>query len=368
MAMSRRSFVQTGLGACGLSLASRLALANTAASTDGWVQYDITTDIHIETGQQPTQAWVPLPLTNDTDYFKTVSIRTQAEGAKVAITSSASSQARMVHAVWPSGTPDAKLIVNAVIRTRERASPLTAAANPALQLSAQEARFWTKGTELLPVDGIVKTRSNQILAKLPKQASDIERSKAIYDWVVENTFRNPQTRGCGLGDVKTMLETGNLSGKCADLNALYVALARSAGIPARDVYGVRVADSARGYKSLGKSGDISKAQHCRAEFFAKGYGWIAVDPADVRKVILEESGGLAMTDAKVAAIRDYLFGNWEMNWMAFNYDHDIVLPGSTLGADGKIGFLMYPQGEVGKLRLDSLDPEQFRYKMSAKAV
>lgn len=368
MAMSRRSFVKAGLGASGLSLAGPLPLVHAASGNETWAQYEITTNINIETGGKATQAWVPLPLIKDTDYFKTVSIRPEAEGAKITVTATASSQARMVHAVWPDPTPEAKLTVVTVISTRERTSPLAGKANPELRLSKEEVRFWTKGTELLPVDGIVKVRANQILAKLPKNASDIARSKAIYDWVVDNTFRNPQTRGCGIGDVKTMLETGNLSGKCADLNALYVALARSAGIPARDVYGVRVADSARGYKSLGKSGDISKAQHCRAEFFAQGYGWIAVDPADVRKVILEESGGLPITDAKVIAIRDYLFGNWEMNWMAFNYDHDIVLPGSLLGADGKIGFLMYPQGEVGKLRLDALDPEQFRYRMTAKAV
>jgi hypothetical protein len=156
-----------------------------------------------------------------------------------------------------------------------------------------------------------------------------------------------------------------LGGKCADLNALFVALARSAGVPARDVYGIRVDDSARGYKSLGKSGDISKAQHCRAEFFAQGYGWVAVDPADVRKVILEEGGGLPANDPKVVAIRDYLFGNWEMNWMPYNYDHDIVLPGSTLGIAGKIGYLMYPEGEVGRLRLDALDPANFQYRITS---
>ena len=54
-----------------------------------------------------------------------------------------------------------------------------------------------------------------------------------------------------------------------------------------DIYGVRVADSAE-YKSLGKGGDITKAQHCRAEVYIGGYGWLPVDPADVRKVVLEE--------------------------------------------------------------------------------
>src|SRR5207248_168031 len=116
-----------------------------------------------------------------------------------------------------------------------------------------------------------------------------DKARALYEWIVENTFRDPKVRGCGLGDIKTMLDTRYFGGKCADLNALFVGLARAVKIPARDVYGARCADSAE-FKSLGKSGDISKAQHCRAEFYLNGYGWVPVDPADVRKVILEEGG------------------------------------------------------------------------------
>ena len=48
-----------------------------------------------------------------------------------------------------------------------------------------------------------------------------------------------------------MLETGNLGGKCADLNALFAGLCRSVGVPARDYYGLRVAPSAFGYRELG---------------------------------------------------------------------------------------------------------------------
>jgi Transglutaminase-like enzymes, putative cysteine proteases len=140
-----------------------------------------------------------------------------------------------------------------------------------------------------------------------------------------------------------MLLTGNLSGKCADLNALYVGLARSVGLPARDVYGIRVADSRFGYKSLGKSGDISKAQHCRAEVWLSGFGWVPVDPADVRKVVLEEKPGLTLQDELVVQVREKLFGAWEMNWLGYNFAHDVVLP-SARGP--KIPFLMYPQGET----------------------
>ena len=164
-----------------------------------------------------------------------------------------------------------------------------------------------------------------------------------------------------------MLETGNLGGKCADLNALFVGLARAAGIPARDVYGVRVADSAE-FKSLGKSGDISKAQHCRAEVYLTGYGWVPVDPADVRKVVLEEKpgGSIPLTDPQVTKARAKLFGAWEMNWLAYNYAHDVKLPGAS---DAKpLPFLMYPQAETANERKDSLDPASFKYTITSKEL
>jgi transglutaminase-like putative cysteine protease len=76
-----------------------------------------------------------------------------------------------------------------------------------------------------------------------------------------------------------MIRTGNLNGKCADLNALFVGLARSVGLPARDVYGIRVMPSEFGFKALGAGSEIvSKAQHCRAEVWLSGSGWTPVDP------------------------------------------------------------------------------------------
>ena len=147
---------------------------------------------------------------------------------------------------------------------------------------------------------------------------------------------------------------------------LFVALARSVGIPARDAYGVRVDDSKLGFRALGKAGDISKAQHCRSEFYAAGYGWIPADPGDVRKVALEEvPGGLPMTDAKVRAARAMLFGAWEGNWVAYNHGHDVRLPGSSLAP---VPFLMYPQGKTVAGTLDSLDPAAFGYRMTSRRV
>jgi transglutaminase-like putative cysteine protease len=240
---------------------------------------------------------------------------------------------------------------------------LSAAGNAPREDQADLEHF-LRPTKLLPTDGIVKTTATEITTGAK---TDLEKARAIYEWIVENTFRNPTTRGCGLGDIRFMLETKDLGGKCADLNALFVGLARAAGLPARDVYGIRVAKSDLGYKSLGPSTEIvTKAQHCRAEVYLGDFGWMPVDPADVRKVVLEEPpGNRPLDDDMVKKARVRLFGSWEMNWMAYNFAHDVALPGSH-GAP--IGFLMYPQAETADGRLDCLDPDGFEYEIKSKEI
>jgi hypothetical protein len=67
----------------------------------------------------------------------------------------------------------------------------------------------------------------------------------------------------------------------------------------------------------------------------------------------------------VAPVRRGLFGAWEGNWLAYNTAHDVVLPGSS---GPRLGFLMYPQAEIGGARVDSLAPDDFRYAISAREL
>ena len=115
--------------------------------------------------------------------------------------------------------------------------------------SDAERKLNLAATELLPTDGLVKETAEDIVKG---KKDDVAKARALYEWVVDNTFRNPKTLGCGVGDITPMIETGNLNGKCADLNALYVGLARSVGLPARDVYGIRVVPSQFGYQGAGR--------------------------------------------------------------------------------------------------------------------
>jgi hypothetical protein len=67
----------------------------------------------------------------------------------------------------------------------------------------------------------------------------------------------------------------------------------------------------------------------------------------------------------VVAARKTLFGAWEGNWLAYNFAHDVALPGSK---GPKLGFLMYPQAETASLRLDCLDPDTFKYTIKSKEL
>jgi hypothetical protein len=67
----------------------------------------------------------------------------------------------------------------------------------------------------------------------------------------------------------------------------------------------------------------------------------------------------------VKRARMRLFGFWEMNWMAFNFGHDVELPGSS---GVTLAFFMYPQAETAEGRLDCLDAANFRYEITSKEV
>lgn len=372
--MDRRAFLRLGaavpvsIGATGIAPAfSATASPDAFPASAGWRVYELTTEVNLPAASAPATVWLPLTASQLGDYQRTVSNDWITPGAQARVARAGRYGVNMLVIDWPTTTHGAPLSgrLTSTVALRDRDVDLGAApARGAGAESAATLREYQRPTELMPTDGIVRKTALAITAGM---TDDMTKAQAIYQWVVDHTCRDASVRGCGTGDVVTMLKTGGvMNGKCADINGLFVALARSVGIPARDAYGVRVDDSKLGFRALGKSGDISKAQHCRSEFYAAGYGWIPADPGDVRKVALEEvPGGLPMSDAKVRAARAMLFGAWEGNWVAYNHGHDVRLPGSSLAP---VPFLMYPQGKTVAGTLDSLDPAAFGYRMTSRRV
>jgi transglutaminase-like putative cysteine protease len=361
--VDRRKFLISGSGASIASVCPKApSFFLSVKPSIEWRSFEVVTRVEVLEPAGVTRIWVPTGLVRETPYQKTVANHFQAEGGTAQFVENKADGLGIVVAEFSSGAKPV-VTVTTKIRTRDYRVDL-GKAGEFDRLSQAELEHFLRPTKLLPTDGIVKKTASEITGNAK---SDLEKAHAIYEWIVENTFRDPKTRGCGTGDIRFMLESRDFGGKCADLNALYVGLARASGLPARDVYGLRIARSELGYKSLGPlTGNVTKAQHCRAEVYLGGYGWVPVDPADVRKVVLEEPpGNLPLDDEMVRKARSRLFGSWEMNWMAYNYAHDVALPGANRGA---IGFLMYPQAETEAGLLDCLDPDHFKYEISSQEV
>ena len=368
-ALARRQFLQRSIAVSALAAYPSVNFSQTAVEpaerrfapqNGAWRTFDITTRVDIVNPQGVTRVWLPIPSIIS-EWQQSLNSTYTSNGS--AVRGHDGHGAGFLYVIFAANEAKPFVELTSRIQTQNRTQDWSH--KSVVPDSASSLKQWTQATALLPVDGIVRSTA---LEAIQGAHTDVEKAQKLFDWIIANTYREPKVRGCGEGDIKTMLETGNLGGKCADLNALFVGLCRSVGIPARDVYGLRVAPSAFGYKELGgNSANLKGAQHCRAEVYLKGYGWVAMDPADVVKVMRQETAQWIKSpqDRVVAPVNKALFGGWEGNWMAFNTSHDVVLPQS---AGPKLGFLMYPTAENADGRLDSYAPDDFKYQISAKEV
>jgi len=184
---------------------------------------------------------------------------------------------RSISAVWLDATTPREIEITARVSTRDRSGYCPDA-------SQDELAEYLRPTRNSPNDGIVLAKAHDIVGS---RTAPLDKARAIYDWIVDNTFRRAETRGCGLGNIAFMLESGDMGGKCADINSLYVGLARAVGLPARDFFGIRVAIRRCRSRSANRATSPRRsiaAPRCSS----RARAGCPVDPADVRKVVLEE--------------------------------------------------------------------------------
>lgn len=232
---NRRDFLRAvSIAPATLAVSTLDKLFAAPANPGNWRTFELTTRIEVLKPSGVTRIWVPGALTSESPYQRTISESFVSEGGTVTSTQVKADGLKIFRAEIPAGAKPIFTLTSR-ISTRNWAVDLATSASGG-KLSSSEAKYWLRPTKLLPTDGIVKERATSITSRAK---TDLDKALAIYEWIIENTYRDPKVRGCGVGNIRFMLESGDLGGKCADLNALYVGLARAAGIPARDVYGIR---------------------------------------------------------------------------------------------------------------------------------
>jgi len=332
------------LSALILSLALWLPAAPALASQHAGT-YTMNFDLSGQPAGKEVRLWIPYPVSDLQQRIDQLSY--SGDFAEAAVYTDRANQTPMLFARWNPDAKSRKLTLS-FRAEREEVADRDLPSSEAAWDPADYAEY-LGATSLGPIDGGVKILAREITAGKTTVAA---KAKAIYDWICENMFRDPKTRGCGLGDVNTLLHSKG--GKCADIHSVYVALARAAGVPAREVFGLRQGKDAET--------DVTTWYHCWAEFYLPGHGWVSVDPGDVRKMMLTQE--LKLEDEKTNEYRRYFWGGIDNRRIKLSLGRDLTLNPPQAGPS--VNYLMYPYAEVGGEVIDWLDPEHFSYQISWK--
>ena len=195
------------------------------------------------------------------------------------------------------------------------------ALSPTARLAA--ASFTTKERQQdLQPDALVPTTGlpADLAVKVTQGKTDpLDKARAIYDYVFTTMKYDKTGTGWGHGDVLYACDAKK--GNCTDFHSLFIAMARSQGIPARFEIGFPLPPDKH-------SGEIP-GYHCWSDFYIDGKGWIPVDISEAWKHPEK---------------REYFFGSHDVNRVQFSMGRDLRL---NPAQDGKpLNYFVYPYVEV----------------------
>jgi transglutaminase-like putative cysteine protease len=285
------------------------------------------------------RVWIPVAQTNEYQTIEDVTFDTSDENATINEDSNGN---KMLYVEWDADAePESRTATVSfhVTRTEILSQELVEEGTVGSDLDE-----YLQASSTIPVDGTVKELADEITKD---ETTYLGKARAIYDWIIANMNRDESVVGCGQGDVCALIESK--AGKCTDINSVFVGLCRSVGVPAREMFGVRINDT-----------DITNNEHCWAEFYLPGTGWVAADPADVLKAVLKNSWDKDSEETK--EIQEYYWGNCDEKRVELSRGRDITLsPAQSGEALNNFG---YPYGEVDGEALDYYTPDTFKYTIS----
>jgi len=185
-----------------------------------------------------------------------------------------------------------------------------------VRLSEKERKEYLEPDKLVPVTGLPAQLAVNVTQG---KTTPLDKARAIYDYVFTTMRYDKTGTGWGHGDVLYACDAKK--GNCTDFHSLFIAMARSQGIPARFEIGFPLPPDKHSAEVAG--------YHCWAEFFEPEHGWIPVDISEAWKH--QEK-------------RDYFFGAHDANRMQFTVGRDLDLTPRQEGAP--LNYFVYPYVEV----------------------
>lgn len=342
--MRRREFIK-----CAGGLAAALAAPRAPAFHDqmqAWQSFRLNYTVELPQDSARARLWVPMPTTGD-DVYQYVQGAMWDGKASVAGFRSVPGidPVGFFFAEWTDRRMPRKVTVSVALKLADRKFD-PSKLDPDHHHGAGRGK--PTDAHLAPMRRVPLTPELKLKARelVSGVQFPIAKGRALFDWVAAQET--------------SPVKVDDPAGEREWRNPVFVAMARSVGIPARVVFGLRVDDSEIS-KHIGSYGDVSRAQHVRAEFHVQGRGWVPVDADDVHIASHEE--GVKPGEPRFAELSDRLFGLWEPNWVEYNRTVDVALNPSP--AAGKLPFFVFPVAELdGKLR-DSRDPGSFSYRIES---
>jgi transglutaminase-like putative cysteine protease len=185
-----------------------------------------------------------------------------------------------------------------------------------VQLKESDRKQYLQPDKLVPVTGLPADLALKVTAG---DSTPLEKARAIYDYVFTTMRYDKTGTGWGHGDVLYACDAKK--GNCTDFHSLFIAMARSQGIPARFEIGFPLPPDRHSAEIAG--------YHCWSDFFEPQHGWVPVDISEAWKH--QEK-------------RDYFFGAHDVNRVQFTMGRDLRLSPAQDGPP--LNYFVYPYVEV----------------------
>lgn len=189
---------------------------------------------------------------------------------------------------------------------------------------------------LVPTNGFIAEEARRVVGETGEPR---RKARRLYDHVVSTLSYDKSGEGWGRGDATYACDVR--TGNCTDFHSLFIAEARSVGVPARFVIGVPLAAD-EGEGTIG-------GYHCWSEFWLDGRGWVPVDASEAHKR---------------PELHELFFGALDAHRVELTIGRDLDLPGAAVE---DLNFVFYPHVEVDGALHEAVDTE-LRFEESLRTA